>query len=398
MNRKYFSDNLSFIITIVVLGFVIIGGIAYIVFWSPPVYPVEETMDSTRQTKQLEEEQNNNAAHEDEALKRAIDFKYSDKTTLDEETEISDIVKKAGPSVVGIRITNTVSGNGLLSPGINLPLAEGSGIIVSEEGYIITNYHVVQFADPKEISGNNTAIEVFLPDERQARARFIGGDRRNDIAVVKISLDNLPVAELGDSSELEAGDTAVAIGNPLGMDFAGSVTVGVVSALNRIIIQDGVFLELIQTDAAINPGNSGGALVNLHGQVIGINSVKIYEKGVEGLGFAIPVNDAKDIARQLVFYGYVKNRPFSGISGRNITKILSGLFDVPEGVLVTKILPGSGADSAGILQGDILIQMDGTRIKNIKDLFRTEKNHKAGDVISVIVIRGKRRLKFEVRL
>lgn len=164
---------------------------------------------------------------------------------------------------------------------------------------------------------------MFLLDGIQAKATYIGGDSKNDLTVIKIELDNLPVAELGDSSQLEVGERAVAIGNPLGMEFAGSVTAGVVSALDRKVTADDKTLNLIQTDVAINPGNSGGALVNSQGKVIGINTIKISVAGVEGLGFAIPINDAKPIINQLIMFGYVKGRPFIGISGREITETIA---------------------------------------------------------------------------
>lgn len=195
------------------------------------------------------------------------------KTDSIQDYTVSEIAKKVGPSIVGIRIT--VGDPQSIGTDQTAGTAEGSGIIISQDGYITTNYHVVEYADPKSETSNNAALEVFLPDKRQAEAKFIGGDSINDLAVIKIDLTGLPVAELGDSSKLEVGDPVVAIGNPLGMEFAGSVTSGVISALNREVDTENTTMNLIQTDAAINPGNSGGALVNSQGQVIGINSIKI---------------------------------------------------------------------------------------------------------------------------
>ena len=222
---------------------------------------------------------------------------------------VTKIAKRVGPSIVGIRMVTLSPRNWYYGDAMSQSKYEGSGIIIDSKGYIMTNYHVVQYADPKNSISKNTTLEVFLSDGRQAMAKFIGGDQKSDLAVIKIDLKNLPVAEFGDSDALEVGELAVAIGNPLGLEFQGSVTVGVISALNRTISIDDRTLNLIQTDAAINPGNSGGALLNSKGEVIGINTAKISLSGVEGLGFAIPINEAKPIVDQLIMFGYVKGRP-----------------------------------------------------------------------------------------
>ena len=269
---------------------------------------------------------------------------------------------------------------------------EGSGIIISSNGYIMTNYHVVQYADPKNSISKNTALEVFLPDNRQAMAKFIGGDQRSDLAVIKIEMDNLPEAKLGDSDALEVGELAVAIGNPLGLEFQGSVTAGVISALNRTISIDDRTLNLIQTDAAINPGNSGGALVNAKGEIIGINTAKISLSGVEGLGFAIPMNEAKPIIDQLIMFGYVKGRPFVGISGREITDSISRQYNLPVGIYILEVVPDSGAEKAGIRKDDILVSIAGKDIRTMKDLDNIKETYKADDTVDVIIVRNGRRL------
>jgi serine protease Do len=181
---------------------------------------------------------------------------------IENPSPVTQIAKKTGPSIVGIRMTVSASVSQFFSSGEGQSKIEGSGIIIGKNGNIMTNYHVVQYADPRNTNQQKVTLEVFLPDKRQAKAKFIGGDPLNDLAVIKIDLKNLPVADLGDSSRLEVGELAVAIGNPLGLEFAGSVTVGVISALNRTVSVEDRTLNLIQTDAAINPGNSGGALVN----------------------------------------------------------------------------------------------------------------------------------------
>lgn len=300
-------------------------------------------------------------------------------------SSVTDIAKKAGPSIVGIRMT--VAGTSSAFFGTQSSSAEGSGVIISKDGYIMTNYHVVEYADPKNRYSGSTTLEIFLPDKRTAKATFVGGDSKNDLAVVKIDLADLPAAELGDSGKLEVGDQAVAIGNPLGMEFAGSVTAGVISALNRTVTVEDKTLTLIQTDAAINPGNSGGALVNSRGQVVGINTVKISVSGVEGLGFAIPINDAKPIIDQLIIYGYVKGRPMVGISGRDITAAMSQRYELPQGIYILDVTANSGAANAGLKKYDVLIGLAGKDIKSMTDLEEIKKGHKAGDTVDAVIMR-----------
>lgn len=320
-------------------------------------------------------------------LIKGADMENLTDTALLRGSDVTTIAKKAGPSIVGVRMT--VAGTRRNFYGVtNSRVGEGSGIIITKDGYVMTNYHVVSSADPKSGESNNTVLEVFLPDGREAKATFKGGDEKTDLAVIKIDLKNLPVAELGDSSELEVGELAVAIGNPLGMEFAGSVTVGVISALNRTVSMGDKTMNLIQTDAAINEGNSGGALLNSRGQVIGINSAKISASGVEGLGFAIPINDARPIVNQLIDFGYVRGRPFIGISGRVVTSVYAGYYNLPEGILITDVTSNSGAQKAGIKTGDVLISMDEKDIKSMADLDAVKKAHKPGDTVTVIVVRN----------
>jgi len=232
---------------------------------------------------------------------------------------VVSIAEKIGPSIVGIKVSYKVTDPfAFFGDTESEAKGEGSGIIVRKDGYILTNYHVIDSAyQDKKQTGK---VDVYLPNNNKTpiSAKIIGGDSRTDLAVIKIDQDNLPVAELGDSSQVKVGELAVAIGNPLGMEFAGSVTAGVISAVNRTIEVDGKNLNLIQTDAAINPGNSGGALVNSVGKVIGVNTIKMASTGVEGLGFAIPTNEVKPIMEQLIKYTYVKGRPQIGIGGVNI--------------------------------------------------------------------------------
>lgn len=301
---------------------------------------------------------------------------------------VTEIAKKVGPSIVGIKMTVQSNRQSNFFGSNSSPSgSEGSGIIISKDGYIMTNYHVVQYADPNNRT-KNTTLTVYLPDKREAKATFVGGDSDNDLALIKINLTDLSVAELGDSSTIEVGDLAVAIGNPLGMEFAGSVTSGVISALNRQLNTGDVTMHLIQTDAAINPGNSGGALLNSKGQVIGINSAKISITGVEGLGFAIPINTAKPIVEQLKAYGYVKGKPLVGISAQEVSEEISNLYGIPVGVYIVEVTAGGAAEKAGLKKGDVLVKLDGKEIKTMSDIDTIKKQHKAGDTVTAVVLRN----------
>ena len=247
------------------------------------------------------------------------------------DTPVVAIAKKAGPSIVGIKInalSQTMFGS------LQESSEEGSGIIYTTDGYIVTNYHVIESA----IKDSSATISVTLANsEETVEASIVGYDEPTDLAVIKIDKTGLTAAEFGKSSELQVGDLAVAIGNPLGQEFAGSVTVGYISALNRKITTSGRTYKLIQTDAAINPGNSGGALVNSQGQIVGINTVKIGSSfsgtSVEGLGFAIPSDDAVDIIDKLIKDKKIV-RPYIGISGINVDEATAKRNNLPEGVYV----------------------------------------------------------------
>lgn len=345
------------------------------------------SQDYNSRLKQKKMGQSTNPLKSGDLLKAAL---------IGDGTSVAPIAQKAGPAVVGIRATIRTSLEHFFGPEAEQSRVEGSGVILDSNGYIMTNYHVVQDADPRNDSRQSVTLEVFLSDKRQAKAKFVGGDPLNDLAVIKIDLKNLPVAELGDSSKLQVGALAVAIGNPLGLEFAGSVTTGVISALNRTVSIEDRTLNLIQTDAAINPGNSGGALVDSEGKVIGINTVKISVSGVEGLGFAIPINTAKPIVAQLIKYGYVKGRPFIGIGGREITEEIARYYNLPLGIYVVSVAPGSGAAKAGIRKRDILIGMAGKTVTSMQDLNTIKNGYKAGDTVKVTIIRGKKKLELNL--
>ncbi len=296
--------------------------------------------------------------------------------TVDNGIELStvDISKKVGPAVVGI--TSQIQ-TALSFFGTTTSEGSGSGIIISEDGYIVTNNHVIDGA---------TKVTVTLNTGSEYDAKIIGSDEKTDLAVIKIKPDEtITVAELGDSTKLQVGEKAVAIGNPLGMEFFGSTTQGIISAVNRTINVENRTMNVIQTDAAINSGNSGGALVNSYGQVIGINAVKISSSTVEGMGFAIPISEAMPIISDLMQYGYVKGRPVIGITSRDVTEYMSARQGWPMGVQVMSCQPGSGAEIAGLEQGDIIVKADGKDVKSVDELNKIKDSHKPGEFIKMKV-------------
>lgn len=308
-------------------------------------------------------------------------------------TPIEAISEKVGPSIVGIQVTVKSQGYGFFFDMGQDGVGEGSGIIIRQDGYILTNNHVIESAlqDNSNKLLEGSKIEVILPSDvnKKYAAKIVGRDSKTDIAVIKIDATNLPAAELGDSDKVKSGELAVAIGNPGGIEYMGSVTAGIISGINRtIMMENGRELKLIQTDAAINPGNSGGALVNSQGQVIGVNTVKIASTGYEGLGFAIPINEANSIAKNLIDYKYVKGRPYLGVSiDQNFTADVAKQYNVPQGLLVYEVLPLSSAYKAGIHAGDIITKFDGKEVKAFSELEAQKNTHKPGDTVSIEVFR-----------
>ena len=287
-----------------------------------------------------------------------------------------EIVDKVGPAVVGIVTTST--SYGYYGFGSSEQQGSGSGVIISEDGYIVTNNHVIEEANK---------VKVILNTGETYEARVVGADERTDLAVVKIDASGLPSAVMGKSSELRVGDTAIAIGNPLGQEFAGTTTQGIISGLNRSVTIDNKQLNLIQTDAAINPGNSGGALVNAFGHLIGINTAKISSSSLEGLGFAIPIDEAKPIIQDLIDSGYVKGRPIIGIAGRAVTKEDAEAYDLKVGVYVSSMTPNSPAYMAGVKIGDIITECDGTNVETVEDINKIKNQKQPGDEMTLKVYR-----------
>lgn len=288
------------------------------------------------------------------------------------------IAKKVKPSVVGI-VVYVNSGRQYQMYG------QGSGIIMSTDGYIISNAHVFMTEEGTLVN----SIQVYLDNEESYGAELIGIDTRSDLAVIKIKANNLTKAEFGDSSTVEVGERVLAIGNPNGMELAGSVTGGIVSAVNRNIksSSSGFSMTCIQTDAAINPGNSGGALVNAYGQVIGINSSKIVANEYEGIGFAIAINEAKPIVDSLVAHGFVEGRVKVGITYQEIDKFTAALNDVPMGLQVMSIDSTLDVAKSGLQVGDIITKMDGKDIKTTEDVTEFLRTKKPGETVKMTVYR-----------
>ena len=291
------------------------------------------------------------------------------------------------PSVVGIKVEYSVSSI-FYKGASNTATAEGSGVIISEDGYILTNNHIINSSSSSSYYevGKANKITVYLyNDETEYAGTIIGTDEQTDLAVIKIDKTGLTAAELGDSDSVQVGEFAMAIGNPLGMQ--SSVSSGTISAVNRSVTSDNVTYKLIQTDAAINSGNSGGALVNSQGQVIGINTLKMSGSGIEGMGFAIPINSTKDIYSQLIQYNKVK-RPYIGISGRDLDAETAKANNLVEGVYVLSVEEFSAAEKAGIKNGDVITQIDGKNIKTMDELNEIKNSHSIGDEITLKISRS----------
>lgn len=271
--------------------------------------------------------------------------------------------------------------------------ATGTGVVLSSDGYIVTNCHVVESAN---------AISVLLQDGRTLPANLIGTDSTSDLAVLYVATSGLTPAEFGDSSALRVGDSVVAIGDPLGIALRGTMTDGIVSAINRDITAGGRTMTLIQTNAALNSGNSGGPLLNCYGQVIGINTMKIGDymnsAGVEGLGFAIPSTTVKEIVDQLIRQGYVSGRPSLGITGQDITSFDQIYYRIPQGIYITDVVQNSDAAAKGICPGDILLSFNGQRITAQDTLEELLYAYHAGDVVTVVIYRSGTQYALELTL
>ena len=312
----------------------------------------------------------------------------STQTTLDvvnlsefSNTSIN-VAQKVLPSIVGITVNynvNSVFGNSTAK-------ATGSGIIISEDGYIVTNNHVISSESNASYYAitEATGITVNLyNDSTEYTATIVGTDSYTDLAVIKIDATGLTPATLGNSDNVQVGEFAMAVGNPLGMQ--SSVTSGIVSAVNReVTTEDGTTYTAIQTDAAINSGNSGGALVNANGEVIGINTLKLSGDGIEGMGFAIPINSTTKVISELIEYKEVR-RPYIGITGSAVSEEISTRYNVPQGVYVESVEAGGPAEAAGLKVGDIITKIQGTDVSTVQELNNIKNTYSIGDEVTLTV-------------
>lgn len=277
-------------------------------------------------------------------------------------------------SVVAILATTNINVFGQVTSSA----ASGSGFIISEDGYILTNCHVIEGSDE---------IQVSLYDGSTYQATLVGEDSTNDVALLKIDANGLQAVSIGDSDQLKVGEQVVAIGNPLG-ELTFSMTAGYVSALDRTINTDGKPINMLQTDAAINPGNSGGPLLDMDGNVIGITTAKYASDEIEGLGFAIPINDAMEIAYDLMQYGYVTGRPSLGVMVRDLNQSTLSAYNLPMGVYVDSVNTDSCAEKAGMQAGDIITAVNDEAVLSYTDLSAQLAQRQAGDTITITVYRS----------
>ena len=303
--------------------------------------------------------------------------------TVDGKTAMTDAEVYAANvnSVVSINVTGT-SGYNFFGQAVQTASA-GSGFVLTKDGFIVTNYHVVKDAD---------TVKVTMYNGDEYDAKYVGGDEDYDIAVIKVEATDLQPVTLGDSDKLNVGDHVLAVGNPLG-ELTFSMSGGMVSCVNRAINVDGTPFNMIQTDASINPGNSGGPLFNQYGEVVGIVSAKYSSTGnesVEGLGFAIPINDVFAMIQDIMTNGYITNKPYLGITGGSMTEQMAAQYryDVTEGVFVYSVEEGKAAAKAGLQMGDVITKVDDHTIKTMEDLTAVKKQYSAGDTVTLTIYRG----------
>lgn len=309
-------------------------------------------------------------------------------TGSQDSSTIKSVVEQCANSVVEIQTESVTNGSNPFQQYVSS--GAGSGVILTQDGYIVTNHHVIEDA-------NSITVRTRSGDEYNAS--LVGSDEQSDLAVLKIDASGLTPAVLGDSTTLEVGDLAIAIGNPLG-ELGGSVTSGIISALDREMTIDGQTMTLLQTDAAVNPGNSGGGLFNANGDLIGIVNAKSSGENVEGIGFAIPISTATDIIDELIANGEVTSRPTLGVSLYNVEDEMtaSQLGVDSTGVYIVQIVDGGAADKAGLRSGDRIVSVDGSEVSSASDVRAALNKHKIGESISITVERNGQTQDFDVAL
>lgn len=302
-------------------------------------------------------------------------IKFESKPQNTDEYTAESIYEVLAPSVVGVVVYDSNSDI------ISAPKGEGSGMIINERGYIVTNSHVVG-------NSKQSNIKIVFHDGEEVSGKVIGYDTKTDIAVIKVDKTGLKAVTFGNSDEAKVGSSVLALGNPLGLDFAGSLTKGIISAVNRS--KNGSpksLVKYIQTDAAINPGNSGGPLINMYGQVIGVNSAKIAVANCEGMGFAIPSNTVKSVVDDIIAKGYVTGRVRLGLSGKMVSNYQSQMYNVPIGIIVAEISSDSNLKQAGIQVGDIITKINDTAITDFDTFYAELENHSPGNTVKLTVYR-----------
>ena len=334
----------------------------------------------------------NNSTHYNGYVKEISLSNYSDTAVY--------AANKILPSIVGINIEYTINTNSFFGKSTSTANASGSGIIISEDGYILTNNHVVSSSSESnsyyQISEAKKVTVTLFNDETAYEAKIIGKDEQTDLAVIKIEKNGLTAAEFADSDSVKVGEFVMAVGNPVNM--TSTVTDGIISAVNRKITDsDGKTFTCIQTNAAINSGNSGGALVNSEGKVIGINTLKLSGTGIEGIGFAIPINSTTDITSQLIQYSKVK-RPYIGISGIDLDETTSKKYNLVIGIYVRTVEEFSAAEKAGLKIGDVIIEAEGKSITKMDELNEIKNSHQIGDELKIKINRDGNEKELTIKL
>ena len=298
---------------------------------------------------------------------------------------------KALPSIVGISISYNVRAFGMTQTAE----ASGSGVIISEDGYILTNNHVVSSSYYQVSEATGITVSLYNSDKTYS-AKIVGTDEQTDLAIIKIDAEGLTAADIGDSDSVKVGEFVLAVGNPLGLKT--SVTSGIVSALGRdITSEDGTVYHVMQTDCAINSGNSGGALVNSNGQVIGINTLKLSGTGIEGVGFAIPINDTINVYKQLIENGKV-SRPYIGISGSDLSEKIAERYNLPVGIYVESISEDSNAKDSGLKKGDVITAINGNKVTTMQELNAIKNKLQIGETVTLTVYRSGQDLEIKITL
>lgn len=308
-------------------------------------------------------------------------FEFSVKSARGRELTLQEVYEQCNSAVVGITATSS-----------GYEYSWGSGVLVSADGYILTNAHIIDGCD---------GVVVTLWDDKSYDGWLVGYDTQSDVALLKIDVTNAPYAEIGDSSLMQVGDTVVAIGNPLGEDFRGTMTNGIISAINRNVTYGGHTMTLMQTNAAINEGNSGGPLINMYGQVIGITNMKVmstYTSTVEGIGFAIPTNVIKEIIDELLDRGYIQGRPGIGLTCGSIPASVKEYYNLPDGLYVNAVNEASDAYAKGIRRGDVITKVNGIPVTTTDEVNQIKDQYEVGDAIEFEVYRNSEYFTVEVEL